>query len=191
MQRTWRRHVIALAALVLVPAAGLASAAEIEQGTWEAGVFVAFTNYDGESTLDGSFTYGGRGAYFFRAAHGLEFDISFGSTDNKTQSIDDFFDLTKIFLNYVHNFQLKKVSRMMPFMRVGMGKFNVDDGMNDDSATTMQFGAGTRVSLSDRLALRFDGTLFRWRGDDIVTPRDSFFSFEVTVGLSVFIGSGV
>ncbi len=191
MQRTWRRHVIALAALALLPAAGLATAAEIDQGTWEAGVFVAFTNYAGESTLDGSFTYGGRGAYFFRAAHGLELDISFGSTDNNLQGIDEDFDLTKIFINYIHNFQLKKVSRMMPFMRVGMGKFNVDDGMNDDSATTMQFGAGTRVSLSDRLALRFDGTLFRWRGDDIVTPRDSFFSFEVTVGLSVFIGSGV
>ncbi len=191
MQRTWRRHVIALAALILLPAAGLATAAEIDQGTWEAGVFVAFTNYAGESTLDVSFTYGGRGAYFFRAAHGLELDISFGSTDNSIQGIDDDFDLTKVFLNYVHNFQLKKVSRMMPFMRIGMGKFNVDDGTNDDSATTMQFGAGTRVSLSERLALRFDGTLFRWRGDGIVTPRDGFFSLEVTVGVSFFIGSGV
>ena len=80
---------------------------------------------------------------------------------------------------------------MMPFMRIGMGKFNVDDGTNDDSATTMQFGAGTRVSLSERIALRFDGTLFRWRGDGTVTPRDSFFSFEVTAGVSFFIGSGV
>ena len=190
MQRTWRRHVIALVALILLPAAGFATAAEIEQGTWEVGAFVAYTNYDNESTLDDSITFGGRGAYFFQAADGIEFDISIGSTDSTLPGGDDF-DLTKVFLNYIHNFQLKQVSRMMPFMRVGMGKFNIDDDRNDDWRTTLQFGGGTRVSLSERLALRFDGTLFRWRGDRTVTPGGDFFSFEVTAGVSFFFGSGV
>jgi hypothetical protein len=190
MQRTWRRHVIALMALILLPASGLVMAAEIDQGTWEAGVLIAITNYANDSTLDDSYTYGGRGAYFFRAAHGIELDINTGSTDLNTTGVDSEFDLTKVFLNYVHNFQMKKVSRMMPLMTVGFGKFNVDDGMNSDWATTLQLGAGTRISISRRSALRIDATVFRWRGDSVVTPRDSFFSLEFTLGWSFFIGSG-
>jgi hypothetical protein len=190
MQRSWRRHVIVLLAFIFLPAAGLVMAAEIDQGTWEAGVLIAITNYANDSTLDDSYTYGGRGAYFFRTAHGIELDINTGSTDRNTTGVDSEFDLTKVFLNYVHNIQMKKVSRMMPLMTVGFGKFNVDDGMNNHWATTLQLGAGTRVSISRRSALRFDATVFRWRGDNAVTPSGKYFSLEFTLGWSFFIGSG-
>ena len=190
MQRIGWRYVIALSALTLLPSAGLARAAEIDQGTWEAGVLVAITNYANDSTLDDSVTYGGRGAYFFRAPHGIEFDLSAGSTDSNLTGSNASFDLTKVFLSYVHNFQMKKVSRMMPLLVVGMGKLNVDDGTTSDWATTMQVGAGARVSISPRSALRFDATVFRWRGDGDATPLDSYFSLEFTVGWSFFIGSG-
>lgn len=190
MQHTWRRHVIALTAFTLLPAAGLAGAAEIDQGTWEAGVLVAITNYANDSTLDDSITYGGRGAYFFRAAHGIEFDIHTGSTDNNIRGIDSTFDLTNVSLNYVHNFQMKKVSRMMPLLTVGLGKLNVDNGMSSDWATTLQIGGGTRVSISRRSAIRIDASVFHWRGDGVVTPRDKYFSLGFTVGWSFFIGSG-
>jgi opacity protein-like surface antigen len=190
MQRTWRRHVIALLAIILLQAATYVAAAEIERGTWEVGGYAAWTTYDNASTLDDSVTIGGRGAYFFRAAHGLELDIGIGDTDNNTRGVDAEFDLTKVFINYVHNFQMKRETRMMPLLRIGFGKLNVDDGDKDDSATTLQIGGGARFSLSPRLAMRFDGTLFRWRGDREVTPRDDFYSFEVAVGLSFLFGPG-
>lgn len=190
MRRTCWRSIFALFALILIPATGPASAAEIDQGTWEAGVLVAITNYANDSTLDLSVMYGGRGAYFFRAEHGVELDLSFGSTDSNLTGSTTSFDLSKVLVNYVHNFQMKKETRMMPLLVVGMGKFNVDNGSGSDWATTLQFGAGSRVSISNRSALRFDATVLRWRGDGVVTPGGSYFTLEFTAGWSFFIGSG-
>jgi len=190
MQQFRRRYILPLAALILLSAAVPAGAAEIDQGTWVVGVLVGITNYANDSTLDDSITYGGRGAYFFRPTHGVELDFSTGSTDSNLQGNDTSFDLSQVFVNYIHNFQLKKASRMMPLMVVGMGKINVDDGTDSDWATTLQFGAGTRVSITERSALRFDMTVFRWRGDGAVTPQSSYFSLEFTAGWSFFIGSG-
>ena len=193
MHRAWRRYATVISALFVIHAGALVMPAEIEDGTWEAGAFVAFTTYDNTSTFDDSIIFGGRGAYYFTATHGIQLDVNVGTTDINTRGKDDEFDLTWISLNYIHNFQLKKETRMRPLLIVGFGQLNIDDGVNDTNATTLQVGGGARVSISPHLSFRFDGLLFRWRGDSdgLPVPPDDYFSFQVTTGLSfVFGGSG-
>ena len=191
IHRAWRRYATVISSLIVIQAGAYVMPAEVDKGTWEAGAFAAFAVYDNVSTLDDSFTFGGRGAYYFTAEHGIELDINIGSTDINTLGLDKEFDLTWISLNYVHSFHLKNKGRVTPLLIVGLGQLNIDDGTNDADATTLQVGAGARVSISPHLALRFDATLFRWRGDDTVIPLDDYFSFQVTAGLSfVFGGAG-
>lgn len=188
MQQRWRQYGVVLAALMLVPAGAYLTSAEVDERSWELGALVALTTYDNESTLDSSITYGGRVAYYFKAVHGLELDFRLGSTDINTKGLDTEFDLTDISLNYIHNYKMKRETRAEPFLILGIGKLNIDNGDSDDSATTLRFGGGARARLSPHVALRFDGTLFRWRGDNDVTPSNDFFSFEVTLGVSFFFG---
>ena len=188
--RTWRTYAIVLSAVILIQAASRPALAEVTKGTWEVGLFASFATYDNGSTLDDSITFGGRGAYFFKDAHGVEIDLNIGSTDVNTAGSNADFDLRRISLNYIHNFQLKRESRLQPILLAGFGYFNIDDGMNDDTATTLQIGGGSRITISPRLVVRIDATLFRWRGDRVVTMPDDFFSFEITAGISFLIGAG-
>jgi hypothetical protein len=133
---------------------------------------------------------GVRGAYHFKANQGIEIDFDTLSTDGKDDNRGKDFDVTKVGISYIRNFQPKKNEKALPLLIFGAGRIGVDDGTKKSTSTFLRAGGGVRYFFTPRFALRADGRLYRWRGDNEAVPRSSFYSFDVTVGLSYLFGGG-
>ena len=189
MQQTWGRYLIgAMIGMSMVALFAAPVRAEITEGSWETGASVIYSIYDNSSTIDDSLNFGVRGAYFFTPKHGIEVDIDFGDSDTKQSGSDIEFDIAKLGVSFVYNFETKSEVKFAPLFLIGFGQIEVDNGTDDDRATYIRAGGGVRYFYTPRWALRVDAKLYRWRGDNVVTPRNAFFTFDLTIGVSLLFG---
>lgn len=186
---TMRRLRAPLMLLVALGAAATAaSAAELKAKSWEAGVAYILTNYDNDSTLDDAMSFGVRGAYVGTPRHEGEFYFTMQSADSLVND-DETIDISRFSLRYIYNLKVKKPeSKLVPFLMFGAGTMSYEGDAGSDSTTTLEVGGGVRVFMTKRFALRFDGSIFHMHGDSEILPRDGWFAFDFTAGVSWTFG---
>jgi hypothetical protein len=159
--------------------------------TWEIGADLVNTIHNNNSTMDDVLGYRVRGAYHFNKSHGVEVTAQFQDPGSNQQDNNITFHTHKYVLNYVVTLKSKKPdSKISAFIDLGVGKFIYDNGDQGDKSTVVQAGGGVRYFFSKSWALRFDGLLWHWHGDQVVVPRHGFFAFDLAVGVSCVFGKG-
>jgi OmpA-OmpF porin, OOP family len=182
---------LALLAAGIAAAASPAVAADPEPKSWEVGAFVLSTTYDNDSLIADTIGFGARGGWVFKDRHEFELYLVKETADEDVKGSDETFDITRWSIDYVYNLKVKKPeSKLSPFLLFGVGKMSYEGKGDSDSTTTFQTGGGVRVFMTKRFALRFDGRIFHFHGDNVIIPRDGWFSFDFTAGVSYFFGGG-
>ena len=185
-----RRPIVVAAILGLAVVAGtVETLARGEDRSWEVGAYAFYTSYANESNIDDSLGFGARGAYYIRAAHAVEFAIDQATGDHATLPGVEF-DVLKYSFSYLHNYILKRSETISPFVSIGLGKLDADDGSSSSDSNVIRFGGGSRFFVSPRFAIRVDATMYHWNGDGGSIPRESFFSLDFAVGASFLFGGG-
>src|SRR5205809_831740 len=172
-----------LAALLTLPTGRLAAQ---HAGQFEAGAFGSYTRYDAAFGLADKLGGGGRLGYFFGDAVGLEAEVLFqpqytvssGGTPTTLQPLIGSASLV---------FSAVRGSRLMVYLLGGYSL--LDFGTRAPYRFTdnaMHGGAGVRIFLTQRVALRLEG-----RGVYVPSTRSAFgpttaTHFVATAGLSVF-----
>ena len=164
-----------------------------EDKSWEFGAYTLFSRHTNESEIDEAIGFGVRGAYYFRAAHTFEITVDNVGPDHA--DVDGLeFDVTKVGLAYVHNYATKGNQKMSPYLTFGTGVVTAErqgpGGSAEDSSTIIQVGGGVRYFYGERVALRLDGRASHWHGEGMATPREGYFTFDVTVGVSILWKGG-
>ncbi len=184
-----RRAGLAAVLGVAVLAGTVETPAGVEDRSWEIGADVFNTSFGNSSNIDDALGFGVRGAYAIRAAHALEFSVDQATGDHATASGVEF-DVLKYSLDYLHNFILKRSQSVAPFVTLGYGILEADDGTSTTDSSVIRFGGGSRFFVSPRFAIRVGAVMYHWNGDGGSIPRESFFSFDLLVGASFVFGGG-
>jgi hypothetical protein len=144
--------------------------------------------YANGSELKDSVGFGARGAYHYKARHGVELTLEFAQTDSTVSDSDVSYDVRKWTIDYLHELKQKKAdTKLAPFLIFGFGKFNVDSCDASSAATVVEGGGGLRIFMTKRFALRFDGRIWHYHGIDPV-PDGHWFAFDLGAGVSYFLG---
>src|SRR5881628_982216 len=172
-----------LATLLTLPTGRLAAQ---HAGQFEAGAFGSYTRYDAAFGLPNKLGGGGRLGYFFGDAVGLEADVLFQpqytvSSGGTPTTLEPLISSASLVFNAVHG------SRLMLYLLGGYSL--LDFGTRAPYRFTdnaMHGGAGVRIFLTQRVALRLEG-----RGVYVPSTRSAFgpttaTHFVATAGLSVF-----
>jgi len=179
-------HVAIVASLAVLNAT-TAGATDLTK-TWEIGGLAAYNAYANGSEIKDSVGLGVRGAYHYKARHGVELTVEFAKTDTTVSESDVSYDVRKWTIDYLHELKQKKAdTKLAPFLIFGFGKFNVDSGDASSAATVVEGGGGVRVFMTKRFALRFDGRIWHFHGTDPV-PGGHWFAFDLGAGVSFFLG---
>src|SRR5882672_8062564 len=179
-------HVAIVASLAVLNAT-TAGATDLTK-TWEIGGLAAYNAYANGSEIKDSVGFGVRGAYHYKARHGVELTVEFAKTDTTVSESDVSYDVRKWTIDYLHELKQKKAdTKLAPFLIFGFGKFNVDSGDASSAATVVEGGGGVRVFMTKRFALRFDGRIWHYHGIDPVTDGH-WFAFDLGAGVSYFLG---
>src|SRR5947208_613921 len=177
------RRFAVLAALLTLPTGRLAAQ---HAGQFEAGAFGSYTRYDAAFGLADKLGGGGRLGYFFGDAVGLEAEVLFQpqytvSSGGTPTTLQPLIGSASLVFNAVHG------SRLMVYLLGGYSL--LDFGTRAPYRFTdnaMHGGAGVRIFLTQRVALRLEG-----RGVYVPSTRSAFgpttaTHFVATAGLSVF-----
>jgi len=177
------RRFAVLATLLTLPTGRLAAQ---HAGQFEAGAFGSYTRYDAAFGLPNKLGGGGRLGYFFGDAVGLEADVLFQpqytvSSGGTPTTLEPLIGSASLVFNAVHG------SRLMLYLLGGYSL--LDFGTRAPYRFTdnaMHGGAGVRIFLTQRVALRLEG-----RGVYVPSTRSAFgpttaTHFVATAGLSVF-----
>lgn len=166
--------------------------------SWEVGVYTSGSTFSGATEINSAFPgFGVRGGYHFKAIHELEFDFDKADADHKEdQTIT--FDISKSSISYVRNFLAKGKEKMTPFITFGLGKIKVtreqdpappgSDKRQDRTSSLLRLGGGLKYFYTPHVGLRFDAKIFHWRGDDVVVPRQGFYTFDATLAVAILLG---
>jgi len=193
MRTAWRRRasLMILAAGAAVAAASPAAAVEFEKKSWEVGAYLVSTTYDNDSTISDTFAWGVRGAFIGTPRHEGEFAFEMQSADDATKGSDETFDITKWTISYLYNLKSRKPeSKLATFVLFGAGTMSYDGKGESDSTTILQGGGGVRIFFTKKFGMRLDGKIWHLHGDGTIIPRDGFFAFDATVGVSYLFGGG-
>jgi len=192
MRTAWRRWALMMIVVAaVVAAASPAAAAELEKKSWEVGAYLVGSNYANGSTISDTFAWGVRGGFIGTPRHEVEFTFELQSADHATKGSDVTYDITKWTINYVYNTKVKKPeSKLIPLLLFGAGTMSYDGGGESESTTILQAGGGVRVLFTKKFGMRFDAKIWHFRGDGEVIPSDSYFAFDMTVGVSYLFGGG-
>jgi hypothetical protein len=158
-----------------------------EDKSWEAGAYTFFSRQTNESGIDEDIGFGVRGAWYLRAAHAFELTVdNIGPDHADVDGLE--FDVTRIAVNYVHNYAPKGNTRLSPYLTFGTGVLTAEltggGGSAEDRSTIIQVGGGVRYFYNERVGLRVDGRASRWHGEGEATPLHGYFTFDVTVGIT-------
>src|SRR5438093_91679 len=177
------RRFAVLATLLTLPTGRLAAQ---HAGQFEAGAFGSYTRYDAAFGLADKLGGGGRLGYFFGDAVGLEAEVLFQpqytvSSGGTPTTLQPLIGSASLVFNAVHG------SRLMVYLLGGYSL--LDFGTRAPYRFTdnaMHGGAGVRIFLTQRVALRLEG-----RGVYVPSTRSAFgpttaTHFVATAGLSVF-----
>jgi hypothetical protein len=179
----------------MVAAASPAAAVEFEKKSWEVGAYLVSSTYDNDSTISDTFAWGVRGGFIGAPRHEAEFTFEMQTADDATKGSDATYDITKWTINYVYNTKVKKPeSKLAPLLIFGAGTMSYQGGGESESSTILQAGGGVRIFFTKKFAMRIDGKIWHFHGDgsggDTGVPRDGFFAFDATVGVSYVFGGG-
>ncbi|MFQ5878355.1 MAG: hypothetical protein ACE5JH_11850 [Acidobacteriota bacterium] len=195
MRRAWQRAGIAMVAVPLGMILGAGDAAAfVSDRSWEVGVYVFNAALDNDSLIEDVPGFGLRGAYYVKAQHAIQVEIDSGTGDHRNPEDDPAledveFDVLKYSVAYMHSHFIKGHEKVVVESTYGVGRINVDrDDLGDDTATFFLIGAGFKYRTTPNSGFKFKAQIYEWRGDGQVTPRDGFFSFDVTFGWSWFFG---
>jgi hypothetical protein len=182
-------------AAAVVAAASPAAAVEFEKKSWEVGAYLVRSTYDNDSTISDTFAWGVRGAFIGTPRHEGEFTFEMQSADDATKGSDVTYDITKWTINYLYNIKGKKPeSKLATFLLFGAGTMSYDGRGESESSTILQAGAGVRIFFTKRFGMRMDGKIWHFHGDGsgggTGVPRDGYFAFDATVGVSYLFGGG-
>jgi hypothetical protein len=190
MSGVWRRSLnhLAIVASAAALAATTAGATDLTK-TWEIGGGADFNAYANGSEIKDSIGFGLRGAYHYKARHGVELSLEFAHSDSTQSDIPDVsYDLSKWTIDYLHELKQKKAdTKLAGFLIFGVGKFNADSGDDKSSTTVIEGGGGLRIFMTKRFALRFDGRIWHFHGSDPI-PGGHWFAFDLGAGVSYFLG---
>src|SRR5213083_249083 len=177
------RRFAVLATLLTLPTGRLAAQ---HAGQFEAGAFGSYTRYDAAFGLADKLGGGGRLGYFFGDAVGLEADVLFQpqytvSSGGTPTTLEPLIGSASLVFNALHG------SRLMLYVLGGYSL--LDFGTRAPYRFTdnaMHGGAGARIFLTQRVALRLEG-----RGVYVPSTKFAFgpttaTHFVATAGLSVF-----
>jgi hypothetical protein len=191
MHRSRRLGALALATMVIAfAAAGTpARATDIAAKSWEIGGDLVHTGYDNDSTFADTYSFSVRGGFALKPRHMLELNLNKQSTDSQDPDIDTKFDISRITINYLGNIKSKKPdSKLAGYALFGIGEMFYDDGDNSASSTYFRGGGGVRYFFTKAIALRIEGVIGQFHGDDVIIPRRGFFEFDLAVGVSFMVG---
>jgi hypothetical protein len=200
MLRALRRTAIILAILTSCAALGAGNAlARGSEGSVEIGPYVSFSRFSNTSGIEESLGGGMRVNLFVSALHSFEFDLDGGSEDHEEPNLMIRSLTDKIGVHFMRNYTPKGSQKSSPFVAFGVGRIsvarrfqNISSGVvtrESDGATYLSAAGGVRFFFTPRVALRVGAKTYRWRGDGVATPRESFFSFDLTVGVSFLLRS--
>lgn len=191
MHRTTRVAAPALLGIALLAVAAVtpAQATELAAKSWELGADLVSTTYDNDSTIADTFSFNVRGGYVLRPKHEFELHANIQSADAEDKDSDVTFDIQRITVNYLGNLKAKKPdSKFAPYVLFGLGVMTYDNGDDSDSSTIFRGGGGVRYFFTKSMALRIEGAIGHFHGDEIVIPRRSYFDFDFAVGISFMLG---
>jgi hypothetical protein len=168
------------------------AAAEDLSKTWEVGGGPVSTRHDNDSTLHDYIGWEVRGAYHFNKYHAAEFSFESGSTTSNQQDNNLTYDTRKYMLIYNGTLKTKKPdSKVAPFIDLGVGQFHYSNNVQgSEKSTVVQAGGGVRYFFAKAWAIRFQGDIWHWHGDQLILPRHGFFAFDLAVGVSYVFGKG-
>ena len=187
-----RRLTLVLAAIVLIHAQP-AFAGGGSRGDWELGIFGGQGWLDdyGTSKPHDDLLYGARLGVFITSAWNLEFAASRLPTETgfETPPLPEAeVELDSYRLNLLYNFAAGKKFR--PFLSAGLGieKTDMDGYINGSQDFGWNAGAGFRVFLSPRFALRADGRVVQVNVEEVINESQT--NVEATAGISLLFGGG-
>jgi hypothetical protein len=191
MQRAWRR-VSGLVVIAVMAWLGSGNARADEfAGKWEVGGDLLSTTIDNDTTIDDGFGWRARGAYHFTKTHTAELTFDSVSADSNLKTSSLSYDLTKIIVSYLAALKSKKPdSKISAFALFGIGRIDYDNGFDSEVSTVFQTGGGIRIKFAKSWAFRVDGRIWHFHGDNVIIPRDGFFSFDLAAGVSYIFGKG-
>jgi outer membrane protein with beta-barrel domain len=158
-----------------------------ELKTWEAGAYGIFSHHDIASTIANTKGGGARVGYSFSKTGEVELDFDKGTGDSH-KTTGGTVDVSTISVNYLRNFSPKARDALKPFLIFGLGEITVDDGTDSKGTDLLRAGGGLRYLFGSRLAVRLDISGLSWYGDKQVTARTRLYTFEGTLGISIFFG---
>ena len=192
MRTAWRRWApLMVLAAGVVAAVSPAAAVEFEKKSWEVGADIVSTTYDNDSTISDTFAWDVRGGYIWAPRHEAQFTFGMQTADNATKGSEETFDISKWTIDYLYNLKVKKPeSKLAPFLIFGFGTMSYDGDSGSDSTSVIEGGAGVRIFFTKKFGMRFDAKIWHMRGDGTIIPRDGWFAFDATLGVSYVFGGG-
>jgi OOP family OmpA-OmpF porin len=189
--KSMNRAVLIIAAFVLL--LPLSARSEIRAGSFEVNPYAGYNFFQNSQNLENAPVYGGRLGYNFTRYFGLEIGGSFIKTnvDNKAKT-----DYTEGEFGYpmdgvdIYTYNINAVIHLIPdgkfnpFIEVGFGGTNYDPKISTHDMAAFNVGLGTKIWLTDNIALRFDVQ------DYVVTEimQETYHNIGVTGGIVFAFG---
>jgi len=190
-----KKRVASLAALMLLSAAGVASA-EMRAGAFTVSPFVGGYTFDGVERLQTRPVYGLRLGYDITKSLGVEATFDYVNTRPTKPggvAVSDV-DVYNYRLEGVYNFNVDK--KLVPFVALGLGGSSmngsrVGGGTYVNNDATLNYGVGLKYFLSEDAALRADFRhIWSFHSDPPleISRHDYWMNYEYTVGLEFLFG---
>ena len=165
---------VLLAVLLTVPAF-----AEIRPGSYSVSPYIGGFLFEGNQDLEHRPVYGLRLGYDFTKNWGAE--GVFGYVGTKFKATDSTTDVYNYRLEGLYHLWPDK--KLVPFLAVGAGGMSINsrDSAADRNRFAVDYGAGLKYSLTDRIALRADVR-------HVLAFGSTYNNLEYTVGLVFYFG---
>ena len=166
-------------AILLLPLLGAPARAEIRPGSYSVSPFLGGYLFEGNQDLKHRPVFGLRFGYNFTRKWAVEALLDYVPTRyTVTDSNTDVLNYRVEGLYY-----LRSDRKMVPYLAVGAGGMSIDsrDNVVDKTRAVVDYGAGVKYSLTDRIALRGDVR-------HILAFGSAYNNLEYTVGVEFSFG---
>ncbi|MEK6655629.1 MAG: outer membrane beta-barrel domain-containing protein [Thermodesulfobacteriota bacterium] len=176
------RKIVMGIAMILLAAIAAAGHAEVREGAFSLTPFIGGYTFEGNEDLKTAPVLGLRGGYHFTKNLGLEGFFNYVPTEIKSLAGNPNVKLYGFGIEGLYHFMPE--SRLVPFLAVGVGgnRYSGSGGIQDRDRFTVDYGAGLKYFLTDKLALRADVR-------HVILPlHDRYSELLYTVGINFLFG---
>lgn len=178
---------VLLVSIFMLP---LTARAEIKAGSVELNPFVGYNFFQHRQNLEDSPMFGGRIGYNITNRFGIDLSAAYvrGHVDDRSKAFTregqftspiDGVNITFFHLDLLYHFMPE--TRFNPYLVAGFGAVNYSPRINTHNMSVVNFGAGAKYWLTDRVALRFDVR-------DNMTIDEQISNVQVTLGAVLAFG---